>query len=124
MMSISFANAQTLKSLVYDFDGEDLGQTDLPEGDYGSGDIHYEIAANPIAANDMVGDRVLKVNLNWSAGWGSFGRGESRYVQLDPAQDRINFFIFNPSYNNQPAVIDLGIADDDDQSNSYDYNAD
>jgi hypothetical protein len=123
-MSVSCMKAQMLKSLVYDFDGEDIGQTDLPEGDYGSGDMHYEIAANPVAANDMVGDRVLKVNLNWSAGWGSFGRGESRYVELDPSQDRINFFIFNPSYNNQPAVIDLGIADDDDQSLSYNYASD
>ena len=118
------ANGQVLKSLVYDFDGLDIGQTSLPEGDYYLNDLRYQVAANPLASNDMLGDRVLKLNLNWNAGNGTFGRGISRYIEFDPNQDKFNFFIYNPVSNNQNAILDVLIADDDDKSNNYNYSND
>ncbi|HEX8515981.1 MAG TPA: metallophosphoesterase [Bacteroidia bacterium] len=108
-----------LKSIVYDFDGLNINQTDLPEGDYAVNDLSYRIAANPLAANDMIGDRVLKINLGWNKGNGAFGRGISRYVEFDHNLDRLNFFFYNPVSNNQDAVFDVVIADDDNFSNSY-----
>src|ERR1700747_3530138 len=78
---------QLLKSVVYDFDGLDIGQTDLPEGDYCSNDLTYEVSANPLSANDMLSDRVLKLNLNWTSQQETFGRGISRYIEFNPAQD-------------------------------------
>ncbi len=116
--------AQVLKSIVYDFDGFDLGATDLPEGDYSYGDLAYTTTLNPLGPSDMLGDRVLKINLNWNAGYGAFGRGISRYIEFDPAQDRFNFYFYNPVNNTQNAVIDLKIADDDNANNTYETASD
>jgi beta-mannanase len=118
------ANAQFLKSVVYDFDGLDINQTNLPEGDYGLNDLTYAVASNPLPQCDMLGDRVLQLNLNWNSGFGSFGRGISRYIEFDPNQDMLNFYFYNPSSNNQPALLDIMLMDDDDQDNIYTYNSD
>ena len=117
--SFGDAVAQKLKSIVYDFDGLDIGQVDLPEGDYSVNDLQYHIAANPLAANDMLGDRVLKLDLAWNTNYGAFGRGISRFIEFDPAQDKFNFFLYNPVSNNQDAILDVVITDDDNQDNSY-----
>jgi hypothetical protein len=113
-----------LKSIVYDFDGLDINQSDLPEGDYAVNDLSYHIAANPLAASDMIGDRVLKINLNWNTGYGAFGRGISRYIEFDPDTDNFNFFFYNPVSNNQAATFDVVITDDDNQNLTYEYSSD
>ncbi|HEY6162309.1 MAG TPA: Ig-like domain-containing protein [Bacteroidia bacterium] len=118
------SQAQILKSLVYDFDGLNIDETDLPEGDYAVNDLAYHIAQNPLAASDMLGDRVLKLNLNWSTNYGAFGRGISRFIEFDPLQDKFNFFLYNPVSNNQDAVLDVVITDDDNQDNMYSSIAD
>jgi hypothetical protein len=124
VLSFNPVNAQVLKSIVYDFDGLDIGETSLPEGEFGSGDLSYQVAANPLAPSDMLGDRVLKLDLNWAAGTGNFGRGISRYVEFSPTQDRLNFYFYNPSSNNQNAIIDVKIADDDNQSEAFEGGSD
>lgn len=113
-----------LKSIVYDFDGLNLNQTDLPEGDYSSMDLSYAVAANPLAASDMIGDRVLKLNLNWSTDYGVFGRGISRYIEFDPLTDKFNFYFYNPISNNQTATIDVVLTEDDNQNNTFENTAD
>jgi beta-mannanase len=109
---------------VYDFDGFDIGQSSLPEGDYSYGDLTYEIVANPLSASDMIGDRALKLNINWLNGYAAFGRGTSRYVEFNHNQDYLNFFFYNPVANNQNAVVSVNIADDDNASNAYENTAD
>lgn len=113
-----------LKSLVYDFDGADIGQTDLPEGDYGFSDLTYQTVASPLPFNDMISDRVLKVNLNWSVNYGVFGRGISRYIEFNQQQDVLNFFFYNPTSNNQDATLTVALADDDNQSNTFENSSD
>jgi hypothetical protein len=115
----SFRSYSQLKSMVYDFDGLDIGASDIPEGDYAYGDLSYQIAANPLSANDMLGDRVMKLSLNWNNAYGSFGRGISRFVEFDPNADMINFFFYNPTSNNQNATFDVMIGDDDDQNGVF-----
>ncbi|MBA3665565.1 MAG: T9SS type A sorting domain-containing protein [Bacteroidetes bacterium] len=123
-LSFNWSASQVLKSVVYDFDGFDLGQTNLPEGDYSYGDLSYSIATNPLPPNDMIGDRVLKMNLNWVNGYGAFGRGISRYIEFDPNQDFFNFYFYNPIANNQNAVFEISIADDDNTDNVYESSSD
>jgi beta-mannanase len=118
-----FSKAQ-LKSMVYDFDGLDIGSNDLPEGDYCYGDLTYQISANPLSQNDMLGDRVVKLNVNWSANYGSFGRGISRFIEFDPVKDIFNFYFYNPSSNGQNAVFTIMLGDDDNQNGSYENTAD
>lgn len=113
-----------LKAVIYDFDGLDINATDLPEGDYRKSDLTYKVAANPLAANDMVGDRCLKLNLTWNTGNGVFGRSSSRFIELDPLQDNFNFFFYNPVSNNQNATFDVVITEDDNQSYAYEIASD
>ncbi|MCE3225914.1 MAG: glycoside hydrolase family 26 [Bacteroidetes bacterium] len=119
ILCLNIHRAQVLKSVIYDFDGFDAGATSLPEGEYSFGDLSYSAEANPITTNDMLGDRVLKMNLNWAAGYGAFGRGISRYIEFNPNADYLNFYFYNPSSNNQSANFEITLADDDDQSNNY-----
>jgi hypothetical protein len=110
--------------MIYDFDGLDLNQTDLPEGDYKNFDMNYQISSNPLAQSDVLGDRVLKLELNWSSGTGEFGKGISKYVELNNSTDRISFYFFNPTTNYADALIDIAIKEDDNQNNIYDSGSD
>jgi beta-mannanase len=118
------SHAQVIKSVIYDFDGFDLGSTSLPEGDYSYGDLSYQVAANPLAASDVLGDRVLQMDIAWNNGYGAFGRGISRYVELSGSQDRLNFYFYNPLSNAQSASVQVTIADDDNQSNVFESASD
>jgi hypothetical protein len=124
MIIVIPAKAQVLKSIVYDFDGLDIGATDLPEGDYVSGDCAGSIAANPLAPNDMLGDRCMKLDLNWNAGTGSFGRGIARFIEFDQNLDMVHFFFYNPASNGQPATFDLLLGDDDNQNKVFEGGSD
>src|SRR5688572_18900410 len=93
---LSVSNASLLKYVIYDFDGLDIGATDLPDGDYSQGDIAHMIAANPLNASPVIGDRVLKLNAAWQAGAGEFGKATKRFLELNRNADKLNFYIYNP----------------------------
>lgn len=112
--------AQVLKSMVYDFDGYDLNTTSLPEGEYAYGDLTYQVVSNPVSqGGDQLGDRVLRLGINWNNGYAAFGRGISRYIEFNVNQDHINFYFYNPVSNQQNATFEIVIADDDNQSQAY-----
>lgn len=113
-----------LKVVIYDFDGLNIGDTDLPDGDYRSGDVNYQVAATPLVQSDVLGDRALQVNLNWSTGTGEFGKGLSRFFELDASKDYINFYFYNPVTNSQDASVQVVITEDDNGNNIYEYGAD
>jgi hypothetical protein len=115
----TLSSISQVKSIVYDFDGLDIGQTNIPEGDYSYGDLTYKIAANPIAAGEMLGDRVMQLDLKWNLNYATFGRGISRYIEFDANEDVLNFYFYNPPSNSQNAVFDVNIGDDDNQSNTF-----
>jgi hypothetical protein len=115
----AIAQASALKSIVYDFDGLDLGATDLPDGDYKNFDLDYQVAANPLMSSDVLADRVLKLDLNWSGGTGEFGKGITRYIELNASNDRINFYFLNPLSNYSGASMSVAIKEDDNQNNIY-----
>jgi len=108
-----------LKYVVYDFDGLDLGATDLPDGDYKNFDLLYHVSANPLAASDVLGDRVLQLDLNWSGGTGEFGKGITKYIELNSAADRFNFYFLNPLSNYASAVVDVAIKEDDNKNGIF-----
>jgi hypothetical protein len=113
-----------LKWIVYDFDGLNAGQQDLPDGDYRYGDLSYKVAYNPFGHSDMLGDRVLQIDLNWSGGMGEFGKSTSRYLEIDPGQDYLNFYFYNPPLNGQDVAFTVFINDDDNNDDTYTYSAD
>ncbi len=113
-----------LKSIVYDFDGLTINQTDLPEGDYKYGDLSYKVVANPLKKSDMLGDRVLELDLNWNSGEGDFGKGMSRFIELDASKDMLNFYFYNPLSNSSDASVTAIITEDDDKDNVFDITKD
>ena len=114
-----YSQAGQLKSIVYDFDGQGLGQSNLPDGDYKNFDLSYQIAENPLTASTVLGDRVLKVVLNWSSGRGEFGKGITRHVELDVQTDYINFYCYNPLSNSDSVIAEVSITEDDNFNGLY-----
>lgn len=113
-----------LKYVVYDFDGLDIGQSDLPDGDYSHGDAVHSVAANPLAANDVIGDRVLKLDATWLNGSGEFGKAAMRYLELNAASDKLNFYFYNPLSNSASANVEVLITEDDNSDDFFDGSAD
>lgn len=122
----TICNAQLgqLKFLIYDFDGQNIGQTNLPDGDYNNFDLAHEIALNPLAGSDVLGDRVLKVTLNWSGGRGEFGKGITKYVELNTTSDYINFYCYNPLSNSDSVIAEVSITEDDNANGLYESASD
>lgn len=123
---LSALNGQTsrLKSVIYDFDGLDIGETNLPDGDYSNNDCTYMVAANPLSQNDVIGDRVLKLNLHWQNGHGEFGKGTARFYELNTGADFLNFYFYNPLANGDAAIVDITVLEDDDKDNLFNSWAD
>ncbi|MFL5765170.1 MAG: glycosyl hydrolase [Bacteroidia bacterium] len=115
--------SQGLKSIIYDFDGLNIGQNTLPDGDYSNDDLSYQVVQSPVSS-EVLGDRVLQVDLNWSMGRGEFGKAVSRFVQLDPATDHLNFYLFDPPSNGNDRLLELVITEDDNADNVYEYEQD
>jgi hypothetical protein len=109
-----------LKSVLYDFDGLNIGQTNLPDGDYGNDDLKYRVVATPLVQSDMLGDRVLECKLDWNIGRGEFGKATYRFFELDAATDKLCFYIYNPTTNHSDAKMEVMIVEDDDQDNILD----
>jgi hypothetical protein len=107
-----------LKSVIYDFEGLNLGQTVLPGGDYALGSLSYRVTSNPASYSEVIGDRVLELKLDWSKGAGTFGKGISRFVELDENSDCLNFYIINSSIAG--LALEVSITEDDDKNNQYD----
>lgn len=117
------AQAQ-LKSIIYDFDGLDIGQTDLPEGDYHKYDMQASVSTNPLGTSCMLGDRVLKLQMNWSTGKANFGKGISRFIEMTASKDYFNFYIYNPTSNASSSKFDILINEDDNKNNVWENSYD
>jgi hypothetical protein len=115
-------NAQGLKAIIYDFDGLDIGQNSLPDGDYRNSDLTYHVEA-ATASSSVLGDRVLQLDLNWSMGRGEFGKAISRFLQINPGSDYLNFYLYNPLSNGDDHLLELILTEDDNSNNisEYDY---
>jgi hypothetical protein len=116
-----FAQIPRLKSVIYDFDGLNIGETDLPDGDYKNGDLTYHAAATPLVSSDVLGDRVLQLDLNWSSGSGEFGKDVSRFIDLAVSVDRLNFYFYDPLSNPNDSLLQIFITEDDNSNNVYEY---
>ena len=122
LFSCLFTQSQNglLKYVVYDFDGLNTGQTALPDGDYSHGDVTYSIAENPLSQSHVLGDRVLRADLNWQGGTGEFGKATMRYLELNATTDRLNFYFYNPLSNSESALVDVLILEDDNNNDVFD----
>jgi hypothetical protein len=113
-----------LKYIVYDFDGLNTGEVNLPDGDFKNTDLNYWVETSPLAASEVIGDRVLKLNLTWSAGIGEFGKTLNRFLELDPGADQFHFYFYNPASNSGPANVSIEMNEDDNGNNILESNSD
>jgi hypothetical protein len=121
---VLLSQGSKLKYVVYDFDGLDLGQTDLPDGDYNNNDLHHSIAANPLQASEVLGDRVVKLDLSWQNGVGEFGKATMRYLELSVSQDKFSFYFYNPLSNSGSAKVQVMLLEDDNGNDIFDGSSD
>ncbi len=96
-----------LKSILYDFEGLDIGLENIPGGAYSYGAVSQQVVANPNGYSDMLGSRCALISVNWNVNWGAFGESNSSYVEIDAAVDKFNFYFLNPLTNSNAAAIDL-----------------
>lgn len=108
-----------LKAVIYDFEGLDIGQVDLPEGDYRQYDLQTFVSSNPLGESQMLGQQVLRLDLNWKIGKGVFGKGISKFIELNAKEDYFNFYIYNPIINSSNANIQISITEDDNKNNIW-----
>lgn len=118
---LSYGQPSALKSVIYDFDGLNIGDTDLPDGDYRNDDLSYKVVATPLVNSEVLGDRVLELDVNWQTGKGEFGKDISRFIDLNAATDRLNFYLYNPPSNGADSILQLFITEDDNSNNVYEY---
>lgn len=117
---LTFNTRAQLKSVVYDFDGLTTGETNLPDGDYKNNDLSYAVSPNPLAYSDVIGDRVLKLNMNWQVGLGEFGKATMRFIELNAGTDYLNFYFYNPVSSSGSVPVQIIITEDDNQNNIFD----
>jgi hypothetical protein len=113
-----------LKYLIYDFDGLNTGQTNLPDGEFKNGDLEHFVEPNPLAASAVLGDRVLRLELTWQNGGGEFGKALMRFIDLNAGADYFSFYIYSPLSNSGDADIRLLIAEDDNGNDLFEDGSD
>jgi hypothetical protein len=123
-MSLGAQNPPSLKSVIHDFEGLDIGQTQMPDGIYRYGDLSCRVAANPLGYTGMTGDRSAELTITWAAGYAAFGRGITRYIEINPRLDQLNFYFYNPSSNSADARMNVIITEDDNNDGNFDHTAD
>ena len=52
-----------LKYVIYDFEGLNIGQSSLPGEAYRAFDMFHRIAVNPLDQSDMLGERMLQLDI-------------------------------------------------------------
>lgn len=124
LFGVGIKAQNALKYVVYDFDGFDIGATDLPDGDYKNSDLAYQVSANPLQYSEVLGDRVLQLDLHWSAGSGEFGKELGRFIELNPAADHINFYLYNPTANPQDGAVEITLSEDDNADDVFEFSSD
>lgn len=113
-----------LISIMYDFDGMDIGQSSMPDGGFGNGDLHYSAVPNPLGASDVLGDRVVNLHFNWQSGYGEFGKACKRFVELNANTDYLNFYFYNPATSSGVASVTAIILEDDNGNDVYEGGSD
>lgn len=116
--------AQKIKAVIYDFDGLNIGQDSLPDGDYKTNDLAFHVVTTPLVNSEVLGDRSLELDLNWAAGKGEFGKGLSRFYDLNVSQDHLSFYFYNPVANSADAKVELILTEDDNSNNIFEYSSD
>lgn len=120
LIIFSLQSRGQLKSVIYDFDGLTTGSNDLPDGDYRNNDLNYSVDGNPLAYSDVISDRVLKLDMNWQAGLGEFGKATMRFIELNTATDYLNFYFYNPTSSSGAVPVTIIITEDDNGNNIFD----
>ena len=118
-------NAQ-LKFIVEDFEGLSNGSTDMQKnGVFSFGNIKAIINQKKPEYNysNYLGERYITVKNEINKDFGGWGKGIGLNVELDPAKDHLNFYVYQPIENGS-TTLKVQLQEDDNDSNIYESEQD
>jgi hypothetical protein len=113
-----------LKYVVEDFEGFADHPGDLkPNGIFTFGNTKASVDTRQTLKKGYSGERAMKLMQNSQPDYGGWGKGISMNIELDPASDHLNFYLFQPGGNGKNS-IQVELQDDDNGNGSYDKGSD
>ena len=118
-----------LKFVIEDFEGFSNGTSDLKaNGVFTFGSVKVAIERNDPANHIYLGDRFLKLEKEGKAEFGGWGKGVGLNVELNPAQDYLNFYVAFPTRTTigggNATAIKIELQEDDNGDNVYENKMD
>ncbi len=118
-----YSSAQ-LKFVVEDFEGFSDGVSDLKtNGIFTYGNIKATIDYRAGAQPAYSGERFLRLYKGGKTDFGGWGKGISANVELDPARDHLNFYVYQPATNGID-TLKIELQEDDNSNNTYEKGLD
>jgi len=113
-----------LKFVVEDFEGFSDGATDLKaNGVFTFGDVTASVVQGKTLGQSYSGQRCIELNKSGNMKYGGWGKGIGLNIDLDPDQDYLNFYVFQPISNGWNTVK-IEIQEDDNGDNIYEKDQD
>jgi hypothetical protein len=108
-----------LKFLVEDFEGLKEGTSELSQnGIFTYGNLNAEIENKMTTMKAYSGKRSIVISKNGKMEFGGWGKGLSINVELNPAEDHFNFYVYLPASNGS-CTIRVELQDDDNADNNF-----
>ncbi|HET6243041.1 MAG: hypothetical protein H0V01_09415 [Bacteroidetes bacterium] len=113
-----------IKFIVDDFEGMAEAQKDLKKsGIFSFGNANTVIKKHLTVGNGYSGNRAIMVNWNGKDSFGGWGKGIGRHIELNPMEDFLNFYVYNPLINGK-SNIRIILQEDDDMNSIFETDND
>jgi hypothetical protein len=121
---LTISSEAQLKYIIEDFEGLSDGASDLKaNGLFTFGNMKANVDYRMDTQQAYSGERYLRLNKNGKMDFGGWGKGMGVNVELDPATDYLNFYVY-PSDSNNNDSIKIELQEDDNDNNTYDKKSD
>lgn len=108
-----------LKFVVEDFEGFDRGGRELGESSFFTfGGVQQEFSSGKCTGQDYSGKRCLRVSKKDRMEFGGWGKGISRFIELDQRHDHLNFYVLSEK-GNKPVTFRIEIQEDDNNDGQF-----
>jgi|GEM_PF-2248819 len=115
-----------LKYIIEDFEGLADGSShadNKQNGLFVFGNIKSAIIENKVVPQTYIGERYIRLDKEGKLSYGGWGKGICTNIELDPSQDYLNFYVFNPLSNSNNS-LKIELQEDDNGDNVYEPDRD
>jgi hypothetical protein len=114
-----------IKLLVEDFEGLAYSQSEFSkEGMFAFGSAGIFGDSKYTTGKGYSGNRLIRVDWSGKEAYGGWGKGISKFIELDQQEDYINFYVYSPSTNSSSTKLKILIEEDDNNNHYYEYEHD